>query len=392
MLITIFIIGGTYISLKVIRKYQIKNAVIKVVLEDNLTAEFNTKVKVSNFIKEINGNIVKDYLIDTTKLGEKEVSFVYINDDNIKLKYSYTINVVDTTPPVIWLNSTYSLPVNSADEILDKVLCADNYDSTPNCFIEGDYDLTKVGKYNLTFKAIDSNNNISSKDFILNVYKNSKNTVKNNSSSNYTYFEDVITNYKSDNTKIGLDISAWQGEVDFEAIKEAGVEFVILRVGGTKGRNGDYFLDSTFINNIENANKENIPVGIYFYSYANSSEKAKENANWVLEQIKDYQVELPIAFDWENWNNYNKYHLSFYELSKMADTFIEIINEKGYQGMLYSSKTYLENMWIYNENLTWLAHYTSETNYQGEYKFWQLCDNGKINGIAGTVDIDIMYE
>ena len=206
----------------------------------------------------------------------------------------------------------------------------------------------------------------------------------------YTNFNSIVENYKNDKTKIGLDISSWQGDVDFEALKNAGVEFVMIRVGGTIGTNGEYFLDKKFKQNIENANKYGIQAGIYFYSYADSLEHARRDAKWVLKQIKKYKIDLPIAFDWEEWSNFNEYHLSFFGLTSMAEEFLKVIEEAGYQGMLYSSKTYLENMWMKTKYDIWLAHYTSNTTYQGDYKIWQICENGKVDGIDGAVDIDIM--
>ena len=132
-------------------------------------------------------------------------------------------------------------------------------------------------------------------------------------------------------------------------------------------------------------------VGIYFYSYASSSEKAKEEANWVLEQIKDYKVTLPIAYDWENWSTFNDYHLSFFGLTSMADTFLDTIHNAGYEGLLYSSKNYLEKLWMPSKYETWLAHYVDKTTYQGTYRLWQHCNDGKVDGIKGAVDIDVLY-
>ena len=76
----------------------------------------------------------------------------------------------------------------------------------------------------------------------------------------------------------------------------------------------------------------------------------------------------------------------------MAESFLETIEDAGYEGMLYSSKSYLENIWLPTKYDIWLAHYTIQTNYQGKYKLWQLCENGKIDGIDGAVDINVMYE
>ena len=95
-----------------------------------------------------------------------------------------------------------------------------------------------------------------------------------------------VSKYKDNNTKIGIDISLWQGDIDFKKLKEAGVEFVIIRVGYMKGTNGERVLDSKFKQNIENANKNKIPVGVYYFSYASSKKEAIKDAKWVLKQIK----------------------------------------------------------------------------------------------------------
>ena len=118
---------------------------------------------------------------------------------------------------------------------------------------------------------------------------------------------------------------------------------------------------------------------------------AKKEAQWVLKQIKNYDIELPIAFDWENWSYYNDYHLSFFNLTSMAESFVDEVEKAGYDGMIYSSKTYLENMWMPLEDDVWLAHYTDSTTYKGDYKMWQVCENGKVDGISGMVDINILY-
>lgn len=386
ILISLLTLFGIYKFYQYIR---IKTAKIEVVLKEDLTLEFNTEKKVSDFIESINGTIVDDYIIDSSKLGEKDITFTFINDDKIKLEYTYKIEVVDTVSPLIWLGSTYRIPKDSDIDLTEKIFCGDNYDSNPNCYIEGEYDVHTVGDYDLVFKAVDNSGNEESVAFTLKVYEPVKTTsVKKDPV--YTNFSDVISNYKNDHTKIGIDISSWQGDVDFEALKNAGVEFVMIRVGGTIGTNGEYFLDKKFKQNIENANKYGIKAGVYFYSYADSLEHARKDAKWVLKQIKQYQIDLPVAFDWEEWSNFNEYHLSFFGLTSMAEEFLKVIEEAGYQGMLYSSKTYLENVWMETKYDIWLAHYTSSTTYQGKYKLWQICDNGKIDGINGAVDIDIM--
>lgn len=388
LLLSIIII---FLSFKIYNYLRIKYAKIEVILKEDLTAEFNEKKKISDYITSINGNIINDEYIDTTVVGNKDVTFNFINEDNIKVSYTYQIEIKDTVEPLIWLGNSYSIPVNSDIKLEEKILCGDNYDNNPNCYIEGEYNLNEVGSYPLVFKAIDSSGNTEEVEFTLNVYEPKKGNTVTSKKIN-TDFNDVIKNYKNDDTKIGIDVSSWQEDIDFEKIKASGVEFIMIRVGGTKGTNGEYFLDKKFKQNIEEANKYGIDAGIYFYSYANSVESAIRDAKWVLKQIKNYKIDLPIAFDWEEWSSFNEYNLSFFKLTSIAEAFLKTVEDAGYQGMLYSSKAYLEKIWLETDYDIWLAHYTSQTNYTGKYKMWQLCDNGKVDGISGNVDIDIMYK
>ena len=83
--------------------------------------------------------------------------------------------------------------------------------------------------------------------------------------------------------------------------------------------------------------------------------------------------------------------MNFHTLNVIADSFLEEIEKSGYKSILYGSKNYLENVWTYLDYDVWLAHYTKNTNYTGDYSYWQLCSNGRVDGISGDVDIDIRY-
>lgn len=379
-------------EVKKIEEELIKEAIVIVDLKEDTTASFYSSKKVSDYIENINGTIIDDFLIDTTELGTKEVQFEYINDDGITIPYSYTINVIDDVPPQVWLNSTKSITTEYDGNLLDDITCADNLDDNPSCEIIGKYNTKVVGNYDLVFKAVDNSGNETIKEFTLKVKEPTKKSSSSSTTKSRTLFSDVIKNYKTSNTKIGIDVSSWQGDIDYEAVKKAGVEFVFIRVGSTRGINGEYFVDKKFQRNIEGFNKVGIPVGIYFYSYANSTSSAIKDANWVIEQIKDYKVDLPVVYDWESWSFYNEFNQSFYSLTKSAKAYLDTVNKAGYEGMLYSSKSYLEKVWFNTGYDVWLAHYTEQTSYKGDYKYWQLCSNGKVDGISGNVDINIYYE
>lgn len=375
-----------------IEKEKRENPTIEMTLVEDMTLEFLDDKKVSDYIVSLNGNIVDDYQIDSTILGVQKVDFEFINNDEISVKASFNVEVIDTVAPYAVVKNTYYIKKGGSKNFYKKIFCGDNYDPMPNCYIEGEYDVNKVGTYPVTFKAVDNSGNTYSKDIDIVVYTPKSSGSSSSSSSttkSKTKFEDVIKKYKTENSKIGLDVSKWQGTIDFDKLKEAGVEFIFIRVGW--GYQGKYKLDEQFERNISEANRVGIPVGIYFYSYASTPEESINDALWVIEQLAEYKVELPIAFDWEEWSDFNDYNVSFYGLTHTAETFLDIVGIAGYDGLLYSSKYYLENIWMDINYETWLAHYTKQTNYKGDYRFWQLCSNGRVDGIKGDVDINVWY-
>lgn len=361
------------------------------ILVDDLTLNFLDEKRVSDYIVEIDGDIVNDYNIPSYKIGNNKVEFEVINNKGDKVTYSYNIEVVDNVAPLAFVDSVYYVKNGSSKDFYKNIFCGDNYDPNPNCYIDGYYDVNKNGTYPVTFIAKDSSGNSYTKKIEIVVYTPSESSENSANPSNpsVTLFSDVVKKYKSDNTKIGLDVSKWQGVINFDQLKEAGVEFVFIRVGW--GYLGEYTLDNQFKQNIEEANRVGIPVGIYFYSYASTPLESLMDAKWVISQIKDYKVELPIAFDWEEWGEFNNYNMSFYDLSNTAKMFLYTIEEEGYEGLLYGSKFYLEQVWLETGYNTWLAHYTDETDYSGNYSFWQICNNGQVPGIKGNVDINVWY-
>ena len=393
--IIILILLTIPISIHLYNKYRVEHA-IKIVELSNDKIEVFSSVSLKDIIKNINGKLLENKKIDTTKIGKKNITFKYINDDNIKIDYTISVEIVDTTPPIIATSPKKTVTVGYNEDIEKEIFCGDNYDPNPKCIIEGEYDLNTPGTYYVKFKGIDSSNNESSTNLTITVReKTNNNTTNNNQSSNnnYTSFEYIKENYKTDTNKIGIDISYWQGNIDYKKVKSSGVEFVYIRVGRGNGIGKEYIEDSKFKEYIQGFNNVNIPVGVYFYSNANSIEDIKKEVKWIVNKIKNYKVDLEVVYDWENWAYFQEYDLSFYSLTETAKVFNKELKKYGYQGMTYSSKYYLENMWFELDTPIWLAHYTKQTNYNGKYKVWQICDDGKVDGIDdNTVDIDIMYK
>lgn len=382
------------ILLSIYKNYRIKHAK-KIVKLKTTELEVYSNVKLSDIIEKINGKLIDNPNINTKKLGKEKITFKYINNDNIKVEYTINLNIKDTTPPIISLINNYIVTRGEKENIEKELFCGDNYDPNPKCYLKGDYDLNKVGTYSVEFIGKDSSNNTSTHKMNIIVKEKNKSSKSQDSQENnveYTNFNDVIKKYKTKKTEIGIDVSHWQGDIDFNKVKSSKVEFAYIRVGRGNGIGKDYILDDKFKTNIKGFNKVGIPVGVYFYSSANSLNDARREAKWILKQIKKYDVSLEVVFDWENWDDFQKYNLSFYNLTEVANEFSKTIEKAGYKSMVYSSKNYLESMWYDINSDVFLAHYTDKTDYEGKYKVWQICNNGKVKGIKSSVDIDIRYK
>ncbi len=329
----------------------------------------------------------KDYKIDTNSLGDKEITVYYTYDDK-KYVYKDKISVVDITPPLVFSGTSKTVELNYDKDICNLITYGDNYTGDIKCQIEGDYDLSKIGNYKLLYTLSDSSNNETKVNVTLNVVKKINST---NPSKTKTYFKDIYNTHKKDDTEIGIDVSRWQEDIDFNKVKEAGATFVMMRLG-VQSNNRELSIDTYYKENIKKAKEAGLKVGVYLYSIATSKEEAIEHADFVIKTLDKETLDLPVVFDWESWSSWNSFKISFHDINEIANAFLERIEENGYQGMLYSSKFYLETIWTNKKNYpVWLAHYTKQTNYQGDYVIWQLCNNGRINGVNGDVDIDIMY-
>ena len=392
IILSLLAVGGIYGYKKYmayLEEERIKNAIIKIDFIDPLEVEFNKEIKLSDLITSINGELIDDFKIDTSKVGEKVINFKYINEENIKVPYKFNLKIIDNTPPVIWLNEVYSVNVGTTKSLEELIMCGDDYDDNPICEVIGEYDLNKLGNYKLVFEATDFSGNKTSQDFLLKVVR----PTSNNNKTVTIPYKNLYNEYKNDNTLVGIDVSKWQGDIDFQKVKDAGIDFVFIKIGGQDGIDGKYYLDPKFETNYDGFTSIGVPIGLYFYSYANTIQKAQTDALWVIKNIKNKKIDMPIAFDWENWSKFNNFHVSFNTLTKEAGEFIKVLKEHGYEGMLYSSKNYLEKIWLPNDYSTWLAHYTNKTDYKGKFKCWQRTSSAKISGItANTVDVDICYK
>lgn len=187
----------------------------------------------------------------------------------------------------------------------------------------------------------------------------------------------------------GIDVSRHQGAIDWAKVKAAGVEFAVIRAGYGKYA---YQEDPCFEDNIEGAYNAGIPVGVYWYSYADTVAEAKQEAEVCLTVIKPYKdmITLPVFFDQE-------YEPAILSVGNSIRTqccvaFIEAIEAAGYKAGLYGSQDWLDNKiddsQIPATATVWVAQYGSKCTYKGRYTIWQYTSTGKVNGIAGNVDMN----
>lgn len=201
-----------------------------------------------------------------------------------------------------------------------------------------------------------------------------------------------------------IDVSKYQGDIDWTQVKRSGIDYAFIRVGFRGyGQSGSLNTDNKFKENIQNATKAGMKVGVYFFSQAITEDEAKEEAEYVLSRIKDYEISLPVVIDFEYASSGSGltgrlYHanLSKGRATRICQRFCEIVENKGYTGMVYANRNMLENgvnaSEIAEDYKIWLANYGTSTSYAGKYEFWQYTQSGTVNGISGNVDKSFWYE
>ncbi len=191
----------------------------------------------------------------------------------------------------------------------------------------------------------------------------------------------------------GIDVSSFQGDIDWDKVKESGIEFVMIRCGYRNLSNDELHEDSKFRYNIEEANRVGIKAGVYFYSTAINQKEALEEATYVLNLIKDYDVTFPVAYDFELFNQKRTIGVDDSILNENAKYFLDYIEDHGYVGMMYSNLSAINYHWNINDfkYKLWYAQYIDVVTYEDNYDMWQYADNGRIEGILGNVDLNESY-
>ena len=198
----------------------------------------------------------------------------------------------------------------------------------------------------------------------------------------------IIEKYKTDDTTVGIDVSSWQRNINWKKVKESGVDAAMIRIA--YGSRNKSTIDKKFKQNLKNAKEAGIKVGIYYYSYANDTNEAINQAKWIINELNGEKLDLPIAFDWEDWSDFMSYKINFNDLNDIANAFMKEIEDNGYKAMNYGSATYHEKVWNTPNYPTWLAYYTDNNDFEEDYIMWQVASDGIVPGIEGYVDLDII--
>lgn len=197
--------------------------------------------------------------------------------------------------------------------------------------------------------------------------------------------------------KKGIDVSTFQGDIDWKKVKKSGIDFAIIRLGFRGYENGKIVLDSKFTDNIEGSLEAGLDTGVYFFTEALTEKEAIEEAEFVIENLKEYKINMPVVIDVEESANVEKTRtreLTADQRTKNVIAFCEEIKEAGYDVMIYGNlKSFMIMMNIdeLEEYDKWFAYYRYPFHFPYKIKMWQYTAYEKIDGIEGKTDVNLMF-
>lgn len=200
----------------------------------------------------------------------------------------------------------------------------------------------------------------------------------------------------SSNAGLGIDVSRWNEEIDWEKVQEEGIKYAIIRAGYRGSVTGTLVEDWYFKKNMEGTKKAGIPVGLYFFTQATNEVEAVEEASMVLSLCKDYEITYPIFIDTEGAGGEGRADgLDKKTRTAVCQAFCETIRNNGYQAGIYASKNWLnqkiDTSVLSDDIYIWLAEYGDAVSYDGKYHIWQYTSSGRVLGIEGRVDLNLSF-
>ena len=189
----------------------------------------------------------------------------------------------------------------------------------------------------------------------------------------------------------GIDVSEFQGSIDWAKVKKDGVEFAILKLANIYDYDANY-KDSKFDTNYKNARAQGIKVGAYIYNYCNTVDTLKKGLEWVIGKLAGKKLDLPLYLDMEDKDIQGETKET---LTNQCNKFAKYVKSKGYRAGVYANLNWLENELNpgdFDKDISvWVAQYYKECQYEGKYLIWQYTSSGKVNGISGNVDMNYYY-
>lgn len=208
----------------------------------------------------------------------------------------------------------------------------------------------------------------------------------------YTFGGDGALSQSSGNR--GIDVSKYQGNIDWGAVAASGINFAIIRVGYRGSVSGALVQDPNFKKNISGATKAGIKVGLYFFTQAVNEAEAVEEASMAMSLASGYKVTYPIFIDTESASSGRANGLSKSARTAVVKAFCQTVRNGGYKAGVYASKSWYANQLnasALNGYCIWVAQYNSSCTYSGKYDMWQYSSKGSVSGIKGNVDMNISY-
>ncbi len=234
-------------------------------------------------------------------------------------------------------------------------------------------------------------------------YKIAPGAPRNDYETEYFYIENGNEMYYHDETgsrlsTIAIDVSEFQGDIDWQQVKdEGGVDMAIIRVGYRGYGGGSINLDSMFYENIEGAQAAGLKVGVYFYSQAINYDEGVQEAEFVLDNISGYGIDGPVVIDTEDAfaEGARTNDISIEDRTDSVVAFCETVKGAGYTPMIYANRNWyamsLDMTRLCNYDL-WLAQYSNMPSFPYEYSGWQYTDSGFVYGVEGSVDMNVWFE
>ena len=210
----------------------------------------------------------------------------------------------------------------------------------------------------------------------------------------YVYDGEYLT-CTAGETVLGIDASSHQGVIDWEQVAEAGIKFAFIRLGNRGYVSGDLNVDTYAIENLRNAKAAGIKVGAYFFSQAISEKEAREEAAFALSILGSTALDLPLVFDWEYVKpEARTAQVGARLLTDITKTFCRDVELMGYEAMIYFNSSQARDL-LHLEELDqypwWLAMYDITMEFPYRVDLWQYTNTGKVPGIEGNVDVNLMF-